>query len=178
MTSFNGSGNGIVLGAAAAMLALAGCGGSANDALPLIRAQIDVKSISAGGVCETIPVRISPVALSGVANKYANNRMMVTDITMSGPTDENGAPMCSGTGESLPMAPGEWEFSAPLRSGAATCKKTIAADGDLNVIFIDGMEGCSGEQVQPAMDEDMMGEGEMGEGEMGETPAAEMPPAG
>ena len=40
------------------------------------------------------------------------------------------------------------------------------------------IEGCSGEQVQPAMDEDMMGEGEMGEGEMGETPAAEMPPAG
>lgn len=175
MTSFNGSGNGIMLAAAAAMLALAGCGGSANDALPLIRAQISVKTISAGGECEVIPVRMSPVALSGVANKYANNRLMVTDITMSGPTDENGAPMCNGNGESLPMAPGEWEFSAPLRSGPHSCKKQITDGGDLRVTFIDGLEGCSGAPAQPAMGEEMM---DMGAGEMDEAPTEEAPPAG
>lgn len=178
MTSFKGSGSGIMLAAAAAMLALAGCGGSDNDALPLIRTQISVKTISAGGECEVIPVRMSPIALSGIANKYANNRMMVADITMTGPTDENGAPMCNGTGESLPMAPGEWEFSAPLRSGPHSCKKQIADGGDLQITFIDGVDGCSGVPDEPAFDEGMMGEGGMVEGEMGEAPAAEAPPAG
>lgn len=182
MTSFNGSGNGIVLAAAAAVLALAGCGGSANDALPLIRAAISVKSISTGGECEVIPVRISPVVLHGEANKYANSRLTGIDITMTGPTDENGAPMCNGTGESLPLAPGEWEFSAPLRSGASTCKKEITADGDLNVILIDGIEGCSGAPPEPAMDDHMMSEGEMSgdmmDGDqMGEAPADAAAPA-
>lgn len=173
MTSFNGSGNGIVLAAAAAMLALAGCGGSANDELPLIRAAISVKAISAGGECETIPVRISPVALHGEANKYSNTRMVVTDITMSGPHDENGAPMCNGTGESLPLAPGEWEFSAPLRSGPASCHKEISDKGDLNVILIDGIDGCAGatNHTEPGA---AGGEGTP----PAEPPANEAPPAG
>src|SRR5918994_2993925 len=91
-----------VLGiAAAATIVLAACdgGGSANDKLPLIRANLSVKSVSQGGVCETVPVRITPKELKGQANKYANNRMMVADVTMTGPTDENGAPMCNGTGQ-------------------------------------------------------------------------------
>jgi hypothetical protein len=64
---------------------------------------------------------------------------------MSGPTDENGAPMCNGTGETLPMAPGNWEFSAPLASGAVTCVRNIQADGDLSIVLIDGVDGCGGE---------------------------------
>ena len=179
MTSFNGSGNGIVLTAAAVVLALTGCGGSANDALPLIRVAISVKSISTGGECEVIPVRISPVALHGVANKYANARLTGTDITMTGPVDENGAPMCNGTGESLPLAPGEWEFSAPLRSGSSSCKKEIAADGDLKVILIDGVEGCSGAPAEPAMGDDMMGDDMIGEAPVdAAAPADEAPPPG
>lgn len=182
MTSFNGGGNGIVLAAAAAMLALAGCGGSANDALPLIRVAISVKTISAGGECETIPVRISPIALSGVANKYANNRMMVTDVAMNGPSDENGAPMCNGTGESLPLAPGEWEFSAPLRSGPHSCRIQVANEGGVDVIFVDGLEGCSGAPVEPEMPEvPEMPEGTdpmTGEGDMEAAPADEAAPAG
>lgn len=180
MISFNGSGNGIVLTAAAAVLALAGCGGSANDALPLIRVAITVKSISTGGECEAIPVRISPIALHGEANKYANARLTGTDIKMTGPTDENGAPMCNGTGESLPLAPGEWEFSAPLRSGSSSCRKEISADGDLKVVLIDGVEGCGGAPVEPTMGEDMMGEDMMGEEAPADAaaPADEAPPAG
>ena len=137
--------------ASVAASALAACsGGSANDALPLIRATISIKAVSQGGVCETIPVRISPKELRGQANKYSNNRMMVTDVTMNGPTDENGAPMCNGTGETLPLAPGDWEFSAPLASGTTTCIRDIQADGDLAITFVDGAPGCGG--PQPAVD--------------------------
>jgi hypothetical protein len=140
------------LGAASvAAFALAACsGGSANDALPLIRANISIKAVSQGGVCETIPVRITPKELRGQANKYSNNRLMVTDVTMTGPTDENGAPMCNGTGETLPLAPGDWEFSAPLASGTTTCIRDIQADGDLAITFVDGVMGCGG--PQPAVD--------------------------
>lgn len=140
------------LGAASvAAFALAACsGGSANDALPLIRATVSIKAVSQGGVCETIPVRITPKELRGQANKYSNNRMMVTDVTMTGPTDENGAPMCNGTGETLPLAPGDWEFSAPLASGTTTCVRDIQADGDLAITFVDGVMGCGG--PQPAVD--------------------------
>jgi len=144
MSILNGSRHGILLAAAAAMVVLAGCGGSANDALPLIRATISAKTVSMGGVCETVPVRITPKELRGEANKYANNRMMVTEIEMIGPVDENGAPMCSGTAETLPLAPGDWEFSAPLRSGTYKCVVDIQADGDLTIDFVDGYEGCSG----------------------------------
>lgn len=142
------------LGAASvAAFALAACsGGSANDALPLIRATISIKAVSQGGVCETIPVRITPKELRGQANKYSNNRMMVTDVTMNGPTDENGAPMCNGTGETLPLAPGDWEFSAPLASGTTTCIRDIQADGDLAITFVDGVMGCGGPEAAAPVD--------------------------
>ncbi len=133
--------------AAAAAVALAGCGGgsgSANDALPLIRATLSVKTVSQGGRCESVRVRVTPKELIGEANKYANNRMMVAEVAMSGPTDEDGAPMCNGTGETLPMAPGIWEFSAPLASGPAQCQRHIQADGDLLIRLIDGVQGCDG----------------------------------
>jgi hypothetical protein len=131
--------------ASLAAVALVACsGGSANDDLPLIRATLAVKSVSTGGVCESVPIRMTPKELIGKANKYANNRMMVAEIRMTGPTSENGAPMCNGTGETLPLAPGNWEFRAPLASGAATCMRNIQADGDLLITFIDGIDGCAG----------------------------------
>jgi hypothetical protein len=135
------------LGAASvAAFALTACGGggSANDALPLIRANLSVKAVSQGGVCETIPVRVTPKQLKGEANKYANNRMMVADVAMQGPTDEAGAPMCNGTAQTLPLAPGDWEFSAPLASGTTTCVRDIQATGDLAITFVDGAPGCGG----------------------------------
>ena len=129
-----------------AAFAVAACGGSgsANDELPLIRATLSVKTVSQGGVCESVRIRMTPKEFIGQANKYANNRMMVAEVNMTGPTDENGAPMCNGTGETLPLAPGNWEFSVPLASGSTTCTRNIQADGDLSISFIDGVEGCGG----------------------------------
>jgi hypothetical protein len=140
------------LGAASvAVLALSACsGGSSNDALPLIRANLSIKAVSQGGVCEVIPVRVTPKQLRGQANKYSNNRMMVTDVAMTGPTDENGAPMCNGSGQTLPLAPGDWEFSAPLASGTTTCVRDIQGDGDLAITFVDGVMGCGGPQAAVA----------------------------
>ncbi len=181
MTRLNGS----LAAALAATMVLAGCGGSANDNLPLIKATISVKSVSLGGVCDVVPVRIVPVELRGEANKYANNRMMVTEVPTTGPTDENGAPMCNGSAETLPLAPGDWEFSAPLASDTYKCVRDIQADGDLNIVFIDGIDGCGGPESaaepseettgEPGMDE-MPAEGDMpaeGEAATGETPPAE-----
>lgn len=141
--------------ASMAAFALAACGGtgSANDELPLLHANITIKSVSQGGLCDTIPVRINPKQLKGVANKYANNRLMVTDVPMTGPTDEAGAPMCNGANQTLPLAPGDWEFSAPLASGTTTCVRDIEADGDRDIKFVDGVPGCGGpESVTPPVD--------------------------
>lgn len=148
MMKFDGLGPRALLAAAAAGVVLAGCGGG-GESLPLIRATIDVKTVSQGGICEVVPVRIVPVELRGEANKYANRRTMVLDIEMTGPTDENGAPMCNGSGETLPIAPGDWEFSAPLASGSYSCKRDIQADGNLRIIFTDGVEGCDGAPPAP-----------------------------
>jgi hypothetical protein len=139
---------------AACVLAACGGSGSANDALPLIRANVSIKAVSQGGVCETIPVRVTPKQLKGQANKYSNNRMMVTDVTMTGPTDEAGAPMCNGSGQTLPLAPGDWEFSAPLASGTTTCVRDIQGGGDLDIKFVDGVLGCGGPEaaMAPAVD--------------------------
>lgn len=140
--------------ASVAAFALAACGGSgsANDELPLLHANITIKSVSQGGVCDTIPVRVNPKQLKGTANKYANNRLMVTDVAMTGPTDEAGAPMCNGTAETLPLAPGDWEFSAPLASGTTTCVRDIEADGDRDIKFIDGAPGCGGPESAMPVD--------------------------
>jgi len=148
---------------ATAALAVAGCGGgSANDALPLIRATIAVKAVSMGGTCESVPVRVTPKALAGEANKYANNKMIVTEVPTTGPTDENGAPMCNGSAETLPLAPGVWEFSAPLRSDTYKCERDIQAGGDLKIVFVDGGEGCSGvvAPAEPAAEPAPAAEGE------------------
>jgi hypothetical protein len=137
--------------AAAVAIVLTACsGGSANDKLPLIRANLSVKSVSQQGACETVPVKMVPKQLKGQANKYANDHLLVADIEMTGPTDENGAPMCNGTGQTLPLAPGDWEFSAPLASGTTTCIRDIQADGDRDIKFVDGAPGCGGpESVLP-----------------------------
>ena len=158
--------------AALAAISLGACsGGSANDDLPLLRATLTIKTVSQGGVCESVPVRLTPKELIGTANKYANNKMMVTEVNMTGPTDENGAPMCNGTGETLPMAPGSWEFSAPLASGSATCVRNIQADGDLSIQLIDGVDGCGGPAAESETPADSAAPAE------GEAPADPAAPA-
>lgn len=187
MTKLNGHGGPTWLVAAAAAAVLAGCGGSQNDALPLIKATVSIKTFSQGGVCEAIPVRLVPVALRGEANKYANNRTMVLEVPMEGPVDENGAPTCNGSAETLPLAPGDWEFSAPLASGNTKCTRDIQADGNLKVILQDGVEGCDGAPppaAEPApaegevpMEGGMPAEGEAAPAE-GEAAPADAPAAG
>jgi hypothetical protein len=162
-----------VLAAAVAALAVAGCGGSKNDELPLIRATVSVKTVSFGGTCETVPVRMTPKALSGEANKYSNDNMLVVEITTTGPTDENGAPMCNGTAETLPLAPGVWEFSAPLRSDTYKCERDIQATGDLAINFVDGVEGCGGPVASAEESDPTVGEPGPDELPAGEQPAAE-----
>lgn len=151
-----------VFGLASALalaMGVAGCsggGGSANDDLPLIKVTLKVKSVSQGGQCETVPVRITPKELSGPANKYSNNKMIVTEVAMTGPTDENGAPMCNGESLTLPLAPGKWEFRAPLPSDMVSCVHDVEAGGDLEVTFVDGVPGCGdageGAAAAPAAD--------------------------
>ena len=138
---------GFALGTAAmAAVALAACsGGSANDELPLIRATLSVKTVSQGGICESVRIRETPKELKGTANKYSNNHMMVAEVNMTGPTDENGAPMCNGTGESLPLAPGDWEFTVSLASGTATCVRDIEGGGDLSIVFAGDIQNRPGE---------------------------------
>ncbi len=174
MTKFNGLGARPWLAAAAATVLLAGCGGG-GDTLPLIKATVSIKTFSLGGVCEAIPVRMVPVDLRGEANKYANRRTMVLEIAMEGPTDESGAPTCNGSGETLPLAPGDWEFSAPLASGSFKCTRDIQASGDLNIRFVDGVEGCGGPQAAPPADE---APAEYGAPAEGEADSAEAPAAG
>ena len=160
MNRFHQSRVGVVVSAVAVLVA-AGCGGgggSANDDLPLIRATVSVKTVSMGGTCEAVPVRVTPKALAGVANKYANNKMIVTEVPTTGPTDENGAPMCNGTAETLPLAPGVWEFSAPLRSDTYKCERDIQAGGDLNIVFVDGGDGCGGPAGSAEPTEETVGE--------------------
>ena len=168
--------------AAMAAVVFGGCsGGSANDALPLIRATLAVKSVSQEGACDSVRIRMTPKELIGKSNKYANNKMMVAEVKTTGPTDENGAPMCNGTGETLPLATGNWEFSAPLASGAVTCTRNIQAEGDLLITFIDGVEGCSGDTApmdpMAPVDGTMPMEGEMPvEGEQPADAADTAPP--
>ena len=178
MNILSGPRSGLMITFVAATLA-AGCGGSKNDELPLIRAQLSVKTVSYGGTCETVPVRMTPKALSGEANKYANAAMLVAEVPTTGPTDENGAPMCNGTGESLPLAPGVWEFSAPLRSDTYKCERDIQAGGDLSIFFVDGVEGCGGPASAAEMSEPTVGEPGVDElpAEEGEAPAEGETPA-
>jgi hypothetical protein len=123
---------------------LVGCGGGADGAggdLPLIKLKITVKTVSAGGKCDSVPVRVTPKKLEGEANKYANTKQSVTEVQMQGPTDIEGAPMCTGEADTLPLAPGTWEFRAPLASDTYSCDFVVTAAGG-TVAFVDGVPGC------------------------------------
>jgi hypothetical protein len=70
--------------------------------------------------------------------------------------------MCNGTNKTLPLAPGDWEFSAALASGTTTCVRDIEANGDLEINFVDGTAGCGGpESAAPPADAAAPAEGEV-----------------
>ena len=52
----------------------------------------------------------------------------------------------------LPLANGEWEFSAPLASGTTTCVRDIQPESDLAISFVDGVMGCGGPESAMPVD--------------------------
>jgi hypothetical protein len=138
----------------AAAVAITGCsGGSKNDSLPLMKVTVKIKNVSQAGACDMVPVRLTPKELRGEANKYANAKQSVAEVTTTGPVDENGVPTCTGQGETLPLAPGDWEFKVALASDTYSCVHEVKADGDLEIEFVDGVAGCGDPgAAEPALD--------------------------
>jgi hypothetical protein len=151
-----------------AALATAGCsGGGHNDSLPLLKVTIMIKNVSQGGACDMLPVRITPKELRGEANKYANAKQTVAEVTTTGPIDEGGVPTCHGQGETLPLAPGDWEFKVALASDTFSCVHEVKADGDLTIEFADGVAGCGDPGAAEALPE---GSAPMGSMPVGSAP--------
>jgi hypothetical protein len=131
-----------------------------------------------GGVWLAIRVRLTPILVNGVAIKYATNLMLFSDVSRDGPTALAGAPMCNGSGQTLPLAPGDWEFSAPLASGTTTCVRDIQASGDLDIKFVDGVMGCGGPEAAMAPAVDPLAPPAEGEVPADGTEPAPAPPTG
>lgn len=156
----------------AVAVAIAGCsGGSQNDSLPLMKLTVKVKNVSQGGVCDVLPVRITPKELRGEANKYANAKQTVVEVKTTGPTDENGVPTCNGQAETLPLAPGDWEFKVALASDTYTCVHEVKADGDFEIEFVDGVAGCGDPVAAP----EAAGSAPAGSAPAGSAPAGSAP---
>jgi hypothetical protein len=54
--------------------------------------------------------------------------------------------LCRGEKQTIPMAPGIWEFKVQLPSGPLTCERDVqlpaAGQPGQTVSFKDGVEGC------------------------------------
>ncbi len=123
--------------AAAAVAGLAGCGGG-EDASTLMHTVVKVDSITQQGSCEDVNVKVSPVEILPNAPKMSNSKEFITPVALTKGSD---GVACSGTGTSIPMAPGKWKFTAMLPSGVSTCEHDVPATGESNVSFKDG-EAC------------------------------------
>jgi hypothetical protein len=129
----------LVTAAAVAVGGLAGCGGG-DDSAALIRATIKVQSITQQGQCEDVNIKVTPVQILPGAPKLSNDREFVTPVKLAKGADNVS---CTGSSQTIPMAPGKWKFTANLPSEIATCERDIAAGGNLNVGFKDGETTCS-----------------------------------
>ena len=126
----------VLTAAALAVGSLAGCGG--EDASTLMRTVVTVDSITQQGSCEDVNVKVSPVEILPNAPKMSNSKEFITPVSLKVGADNV---TCSGTGTSIPMAPGKWKFTAMLPSGVSTCEKDVPATGESTVAFKDG-EAC------------------------------------
>ena len=118
---------------------LAGCGGG-DEASSLIRATISVQSITQQGQCEDVNVKVTPIKIEPGAPKLSNDREFVTPVKLTKGADNVS---CTGSGQTIPMAPGKWKFTANLPSEVESCERDIAAAGNLKVGFKDGENACS-----------------------------------
>ena len=126
----------VLTAAALAVGSLAGCGG--EDASTLMRTVVTVDSITQQGSCEDVNVKVSPVEILPNAPKMSNSKEFITPVSFKVGADNL---TCSGTGRSIPMAPGKWKFTAMLPSGVSTCEITVPATGESKVAFKDA-EAC------------------------------------
>jgi hypothetical protein len=124
--------------AAIAVGGLAGCGGG-DDASTLMHTIVKVDSITQGGSCEDLNVKVSPVDILPNPPKMSNSKEFITPVTLTKGAD---GVSCSGTGTSIPMAPGKWKFTAMLPSGVSSCEHDVPATGASNVAFKDGETAC------------------------------------
>ena len=129
----------LVIAAAVAAGGLAGCGGG-EEATALIRASVNVQSITQQGQCEDVNIKVTPVQILPGAPKLSNDKEFVTPVKLTKGADNVS---CTGSASTIPMAPGKWKFTANLPSEIATCERDIAATGNLKVGFKDGETTCS-----------------------------------
>jgi hypothetical protein len=127
----------LVTATAVAFTGLAGCGGGESEA-PLIRATINVQSITQEGNCEDVNVKVTPVSILPGAPKMSNNKEFVTPVKLTKGAD---GVSCTGGAQTIPMAPGKWKFTANLPSQIASCERDIA--GASTVGFKDSETTCS-----------------------------------
>ncbi|HUO78947.1 MAG TPA: hypothetical protein VMU00_02290 [Steroidobacteraceae bacterium] len=129
----------IVTVAAVAVGGLAGCGGG-DESAALIRATVKVQSITQQGQCEDVNIKVTPVQILPGAPKLSNDREFVTPVKLTKGADNVS---CTGSSQTIPMAPGKWKFTANLPSEIASCERDIAATGNRDVGFKDGDTTCS-----------------------------------
>jgi len=129
----------LVTASAVALGSLGGCGGG-DESASLIRTTVKVQSITQQGQCEDVNIKVTPVQILPGAPKLSNDREFVTPVKLTKGADNVS---CTGSAQTIPMAPGKWKFTANLPSEIATCDRDIAAGGNLNVGFKDGETTCS-----------------------------------
>ncbi len=130
---------GLVAGALVAAAALSACGDGGSEGA-LIRTGIKVQSITQGGSCEDVNVKVMPGELLPNPPSNANKGEFVTTVKLTKAAD---GVACSGDTNTIPMAPGKWTFKAILPSNIQTCEKDVPAAGGVSVSFKDGDAACN-----------------------------------
>jgi len=135
-----------VFGATAvvAALMLGACDGGSSGEDNLIHVMVKVESITQEGKCDPVSVRSAPKNLLPNPPSVSNSKMFYTELEMAQASADDVA--CRGEKETIPMAPGVWEFKVQLPSGPVTCERDVqvAAAGQpgMTLTFKDGVEGC------------------------------------
>ena len=134
--------------AVAAALMLGACGGGSGGDDQLIHVMVKVDSITQEGKCDMVSVRSAPKNLAPNPPSLSNSKMFYTELEMAPPAGAGADNVaCVGEKETIPMAPGAWEFKVQLPSGPVSCERDVQlpAEGQpgLTVSFKDGDTSCT-----------------------------------